>query len=210
MVAPKAVQVQISAPNIQTAQFKIVGVSPYVQARFSQKAIIWFKQKKEGGSTGNSKRATREKWDSLEEAKGGMHISTEGWPGIPAASFRKAIISACRLVNFKMTLAKLSVFVPGDGLDEVDNVGLVRLYGDYEPFIAPTRNATGVFDLRSRMIWKDWYAVLRVQYDADQFSLQDITNLIARVGMQVGIGEGRPDSRDSAGMGWGLFKIAEE
>jgi hypothetical protein len=27
------------------------------------------------------------------------------------------------------------------------------------------------------------------------------------VGRQVGIGEGRPDSRNSCGMGWGLFEI---
>jgi len=25
--------------------------------------------------------------------------------------------------------------------------------------------------------------------------------------LQVGIGEGRPDSRDSAGLGWGTFKL---
>jgi len=31
--------------------------------------------------------------------------------------------------------------------------------------------------------------------------------LLARVGMQVGIGEGRPDSKNSAGMGWGLFEV---
>jgi hypothetical protein len=30
---------------------------------------------------------------------------------------------------------------------------------------------------------------------------------IARVGQQVGICEGRPDSKNSAGMGWGLFDI---
>jgi hypothetical protein len=34
-------------------------------------------------------------------------------------------------------------------------------------------------------------------------------NLLARVGMQVGIGEGRPDSRESAGIGFGLFRIAD-
>jgi hypothetical protein len=27
-------------------------------------------------------------------------------------------------------------------------------------------------------------------------------------GMQVGIGEGQPDSKNSAGMGWGLFELA--
>jgi len=36
-----------------------------------------------------------------------------------------------------------------------------------------------------------------------------LTNLLARAGLQVGIGEGRPDSKNSAGMGWGLFQIEE-
>jgi hypothetical protein len=46
-----------------------------------------------------------------------------------------------------------------------------------------------------------------VSFDADQFALGDIGNLLVRVGMQVGIGEGRPDSKKSAGMGWGLFEV---
>jgi len=28
--------------------------------------------------------------------------------------------------------------------------------------------------------------------------------------VQVGVGEGRPDSRDSNGLGWGLFEIMAE
>ena len=53
----------------------------------------------------------------------------------------------------------------------------------------------------------DWKAKIRIRFDADQFSTQDITNLLARAGEQVGIGEGRPDSKNSAGMGWGCFRI---
>jgi len=30
------------------------------------------------------------------------------------------------------------------------------------------------------------------------------------VGLQVGIGEGRPDSKNSAGMGWGMFTIEDK
>jgi hypothetical protein len=55
-----------------------------------------------------------------------------------------------------------------------------------------------------------WSAKVRVTFDLDQFSLQDVGNLMMRVGRQVGIGEGRPDSRNSAGMGWGLFDIAAD
>ena len=69
------------------------------------------------------------------------------------------------------------------------------------------RNATGGPDIRVRPIWREWSADVRVRYDADQFTLNDVTNLMDRVGMQVGIGEGRPDSRQSAGLGWGTFRL---
>ena len=73
------------------------------------------------------------------------------------------------------------------------------------------RNESGVCDLRPRPMWrKGWEAVVRVRFDGDQFTLIDVANLLLRAGMQVGIGEGRPDSRNSCGMGWGLFRLAEE
>jgi hypothetical protein len=52
-----------------------------------------------------------------------------------------------------------------------------------------------------------WSATLRVKFDADQFTVTDVVNLLSRAGGQVGIGEGRPDSKESAGMGWGTFRI---
>jgi len=59
-------------------------------------------------------------------------------------------------------------------------------------------------------MYKKWAAKLRVKYDQDQFSTQDIFNLISRVGAQVGIGAGRPDSKASAGMGFGTFEIVDD
>jgi hypothetical protein len=56
-------------------------------------------------------------------------------------------------------------------------------------------------------MWDEWHAFVRVRHDSDMFSAADITNLMVRVGMQVGIGEGRPDSKNSAGMGWGTFDL---
>ena len=71
----------------------------------------------------------------------------------------------------------------------------------------PTRNATGVFDIRVRPMWREWYAQPVIQFDADQFKLQDVFNLLSRVGMQVGLGEGRPDSKMSSGLGYGTFTV---
>jgi hypothetical protein len=136
-----------------------------------------------------------------------MHISTQGWCGVPAGAFRQAMISACRLVGFKMTLAKLSLFVIADGIDKVDGIPLVKFEGTPERVDMAVRNATGVADIRVRPMWREWTMSLTIRYDGDQFTAQDVTNLLSRVGMQVGIGEGRPDSRESAGLGWGTFEI---
>jgi hypothetical protein len=107
-----------------------------------------------------------------------------------------------------MTHAKLAFSVMEDGWDMADNAPLVKILdGEAEQWVAPTRNATGVIDLRSRPMYKKWGARLNIRYDAGMLSDADIVNLISRVGMQVGIGEGRPDSKQSAGLGFGLFEI---
>lgn len=198
--------VQIAAPKLRTAQFEIIGTSPYVQLRFSQKAMNAMAAKMVAGSQAKGKkvREARDFDDDFEQAK---HISTDGWIGIPAGSIRAAMVSACRLVNFKMTLAKLSIFVEADGYDKVDAVPLIKIEGKPEKHVMAVRNATGVADLRCRPMWKKWSAKLRIRFDEDQFSLTDISNLLMRVGMQVGLGEGRPDSRESCGLGWGTFSI---
>lgn len=141
--------------------------------------------------------------------RGAMHVSTEKWHGIPASSFRCAMVSACRLVGFKMTIAKLSVFVVADGYDSIDQQGLIRITkGKPRRVDSYVKNETGVADIRPRPHWDPgWEAQVKIQFDADQFTTQDVLNLLMRVGMQVGIGAGRPDSSKSTGMGWGTFEI---
>lgn len=156
----------------------------------------------------SKKRTAKEPRDFDEDMRNAMHISEEGWQGIPAGAFRNAMISACRLVGFKMTLAKLSVFVVADGIDRIDGVPLIRFEGEPERHEMAARVGIDGTDIRIRPMWRKWSAVVTVKYDADQFTLQDVTNLMQRVGLQVGIGEGRPDSRSSAGLGWGTFEIA--
>jgi hypothetical protein len=56
-------------------------------------------------------------------------------------------------------------------------------------------------------MYREWEAVLRIRYDAGILTADQLVNLISRVGVQVGIGEGRPDSKESAGLGFGLFDI---
>jgi hypothetical protein len=202
-------QVTIKAPKFDRAIFNLLGSAPYVQNRFSEKAINAMTETQKAGSQAKKgkKREPKDFDAAYEQAK---HKSAEGWCGIPAGAFRAALISACRIVGFKMTLAKLSLFVEADGLDSVDGTPLVRIQGTPIKVEHAVRLATGVMDIRPRPMWKEWSCQLRIKWDADQFSLTDVSNLLMRVGMQVGIGEGRPDSRNSAGMGWGTFELANE
>lgn len=198
--------VVIAAPQFETAAIKIVGCAPYVQHKFSEKARKKIEEKQRAGSQAKKGRA-REARDFEADYEAAKHISREGWCGIPAPAFRNACISACRIVGFKMTMAKLSIFVEADGFDRDDGTPLVKIIGDPRPHEALVRNETGVVDIRWRPMWEQWSAIVRLRWDASQFSAQDVINLIARAGMQVGVGEGRPDSKNSTGLGWGLWEV---
>lgn len=211
MASKNGTEVTIKAPNMKVVTFIIRGTTPYVQNKFSARIKQDYKAKQEAGSTGRSKRI-REAKDFQRCFEEAQHISEEGWWGIPAPAFRNAMVSACRTVGFKMTLAKLSVFVEADGFDADDNTPLVKITkGEPQYSESVVRNETGVIDLRARPLWKPgWEATVKVRYDADQFATDDIANLMLRVGCQVGIGEGRPDSKKSTGMGWGLFEVVND
>jgi len=206
--APAAEEaISIKAPDFRRIDINIRGTSPLVVNRFSAKAIEMMRATQEAGSSARGKKV-REPKDFNALFENAKHISAEGWEGIHAAAFRNGAISACKTVGVKMTHAKLAFSVFADGFDKVDGAPLVRLTeGEAEQWVAPTRNATGVVDLRCRPMYREWAAVLRMRYDAGMFSSTDLVNLISRVGLQVGIGEGRPDSKASAGLGFGLFEI---
>lgn len=206
MTKPSAAQgIAITPPDFGVLELLITGTAPLVIERFSKKAEIMDKMAQGSVAKGKKERSPRDYERDAEDAR--YRAQDGGWEGVNAAAFRAGMISGCRLVGFRMTLAKLSTFVEADGFDITDGLPLVRIYGESQMFTAHTRNATGVVDVRSRPQYRDWAAKLRIKFDREQFSATDIVNLISRVGAQVGIGAGRPDSKSSAGCGWGTFRV---
>jgi hypothetical protein len=209
---PRSVSVQIEKPKFEVATFPIIGTSPLVICRFSTRVIHGITA--EHGKPGGRGRSTRGKKVIdhkliYEECR---YRNSEGWEGFHASAPRNAMISACRLVGFKMTIAKLSVFTMPDGYDKDEpQIPLVRLYG-CKPVMqqdAVRNTNTGQFSVTTRAAYHDWKADLKIKWDTDQFSLGDIANLLQRVGTQIGFGCGRYDSPESAGMGWGLFEVEQ-
>lgn len=201
----------VTKPDFREIALTIEGTTPYCQNRFGPKALQEMHDQQAAGSTAKAKKKREPKdFDKLyEDAK---HVSTEGWVGLPCSGIRSALISACRCAGVVMTQAKLAVFVEPDGWDDLNADGLVRITkGEPRKLEAPVRNASGVIDIRSRPVWDPgWQAVVRLKYDAGMIGASDVANLLYRAGQQVGLGEGRPDSKKSCGIGWGCFTVLME
>lgn len=204
------VKLVISPPRFKTIEIKLTGISPYMQNRFSGAKFQVMKEKQEQGQQAKKGKAKKAR-NFDDDYEGAFHVSKEGWYGVPATALRNACIDACRAVDFKMTHAKMSIFVLADGYDRIDDTPLVKLVGSEPRRTEMTvRNATGVADIRVRPVWDEWCIEPRIQFDEDQFSLTDMVNLLMHAGMKIGIGEGRPFSRTSAGMGFGQFMVGGE
>jgi hypothetical protein len=200
------VSIVISPPKMESICVTIEGITPYVQNRFSAKAFEAMKEKQESETKEKPKRAAKDfKEMYLDATHRGMH----GEYGIPASALRSAMIAACRVTASKMTMAKLSVFVEANAVDKIDGIPLVKFNAGFEPHYSEHHvRFHGTFDIHARPMWDPgWRMDVTITYDADVFSRTTVINLLARAGHQVGVGEGRPFSKDSDGMGWGTFKL---
>lgn len=203
-VAGSTQVITIAPPNIQLITVEIKGESPLLQHAFSKKGPLMQKMA-EGDTSKKAKRKPRDFDADFEDAK---HVSSEGWTGVPASAIRNACIDVCRVAGYQMTKAKMSIFVVADGFDRRDGMPLIRLHASKpERSEMAARNANGSIDIRVRPLWRDWVLRPRIRFDADQFTLSDVMNLLERAGMQCGIGEGRHYSKESNGMGFGEFRV---
>jgi hypothetical protein len=199
--------ITIKAPNFQSITLEIEGTAPLLQNKFSKKAVDTIANKQQEGTTSRTKKGNREARNYEQDYQEAQHISTEGWNGIPAPAFRSAAIRACKLVGYNMTDAKMSIFVQADGYDD-DGTPLVKITkGKPEMHRAYVRLQGTTTDIRVRPIFKVWGCNIRVTFDGDQFKAQDVVNLFLRAGLQVGVGEGRPFSKTSDGLGLGTFTV---
>ena len=200
----------IDPANIVRIVVRIRGTAPLVMNRFSKKKeIMDAMATAKAAKSEKSKGAGRAPRDYSADFEGAWHKATAGWFGIPASGLRQGLIDACRTVNLVMTRAKMAVFVIADGFDEKDGTPLVRITSPQPPERTeiPVRNDNGNIDIRIRPMWRAWWAEVTLEFDADMITAPSVVNLLDRVGRQVGVCEGRPFSKNSAGMGWGTFTV---
>lgn len=196
VIAPPTVE--IDAITTERLLVPIVGTSPLIVHRFSEKAKRQMLDKKQGRTT------PKEPCDPVEEYEAALYRMTDGRYGFPVVSFKAASIAAARFYPKKqlnMTQARQFFFITG----EVSATGemLVEIAGEPRMREDVVRVGMGGTDLRYRPEFWPWRTTLDVTYVPSVLQRSTLLSLIDAGGMGVGIGEWRPEKDGT----FGTFRI---
>ncbi len=195
----KAKTVEVKEFSINEVQIPIVGISPLIVHKFSQKSRIQIEEK-QAGKAQNKKHDIR---DPQADFDGAKHVSIEGWEGFPAAGFKAAMIRGAKIIGMVMKDAGMSFFVKAD----CEETQLVRVHGEARMRTDMVRVGMGSADVRYRPEYPTWGATLTIEFNAGMISLDQIYQLVKAAGYSCGIGEMRPEKGK---FNYGRFKLEEE
>lgn len=199
LAQPKTQTVKVQEFSIRSVDIPIEGISPLIVHAWSPKAIRQI-QDKQAGAAKSKKHDIRQPEAEFEAAK---HVSEEGWEGFPAAGFKAAMIRGAKMCGMVMKDTQTSFFIKAD--DEQKQ--LVRIKGKATMRTDMVRVGMGASDVRYRPEYKEWSAVLTVEFNEGMVSLDQIFQLVKAAGYGCGIGEMRPEKTK---FNYGRFKLANE
>ncbi len=192
-MAGKPTVIAVNEPNIKEMVVTLIGDSPLIVHRFSEKAkrMMLEKQQKKAAK----KKEARKPREEFEQAK---YKLTSGKDGFPSLAIKQAIIGAARFVDdLPMTVIRGAVFVQCDeqetGLIAIKTPKKAKMVEDI------VRIGQGTSDLRFRPYYYDWTMKVTIKFDEDILSLEQVVNLLARAGLSQGIGEWRPERNGQSG-----------
>lgn len=187
-------KVTVKPLNIQECSFNIKGTVPLIVHRFSQKTITQIEEKQQ------KKSKERPERNPEQEMKDAMYLFADGKrSGFPAVGFKASMIRAGKDLNYVMKDLQGQFFVQSDESE------FVEIDGDAELRTDMVRVGMGSPDIRYRPMYKDWGAKIRIQYDANAISVEQLAQLLTKAGFGVGVGEWRPEKSKTGS--YGLFKI---
>ena len=190
-------EVNIPALKKEEATFEIEGVTSLIVHRFGSKAIKMIQDKQD------KKAKNRAERDPKSEMEDCLHyFSDKKRTGFPVGGFKQAMVRAGKYLEYEMVNLKGMFSIVADEDD------LVEINGDYELRTDMVRVANGSPDIRHRPEYKNWGVNLRIQYNANSISVEQLAQLVNMAGFSCGIGDWRPSSPKRSG-DHGVFKIKE-
>jgi hypothetical protein len=181
-----AEQVQIDKIAAETIHVPIVGTSPLIVHRFSEKAKRQMLENMQG------RKSPKEPKNPEAEYEAAFYRFKDDAPGFPVIAFKAATVGGARFYSgVTMTALKQFMFLRG----EVGKDGqmLARVQGEPHMREDVVRVGRGGTDLRYRPEFSEWSTVLEVVYVTSVLTRSSVLSLIDAGGMGVGVGEWRPE-----------------
>lgn len=197
MATTTAANATIKLARIQReiAEIEVRGTAPLIVHRWSEKARQMMLDAQQG------KKNPKQPKDPVSDFESTMYRFEDGGHGFPIMAFKSATVKGGARVfgkAVKMTeLRQLCTFL-ADGIG-VDGTQLSRLISD-EPIMREdmVRVGMGTADIRYRAEYRNWSAVLRIEYVPSVIDLSSVVALVDAGGTN-GIGEWRPEKSGSYG-----------
>ena len=190
--------VEIYEFKLRIVEIPIIGTSPLIVHAFSAKIRKEILDKQLGRAKPQKHRIK----DPAAEYEDAKHISEAGWDGFPTAGFKLAMIRGAKIVGMVMKDARSAFFIKSD----CERTQLTRIHGTSIMRRDMVRVGMGGSDVRFRPEYPEWEAVLNIEYNEGNISIDQIYQLVKAAGYGCGIGEMRPEK---GGYGFGRFKIKE-
>ena len=198
--------VTIPPINIQFATIRVVGDSPLIVHKWTEKAKkeMLDKHMKKATTKGHDpKDPVADFINSLYWLEGEPEEKTEaGFAkaiqngarfGFPSVAFKASAVSAGYRSGVTKNLVSMNAAFHIDG-EFVEINGIPEIRED------PCRVGMGTADIRYRGEFKQWSANVEVKYNASAISLEQLCNLFNLGGFACGIGEWRPEKGGRYGM----------
>lgn len=188
--------VEIKNLDIKEVSIFIKGVSPLIVNRCYNEIPV-----NPGEEAKTRKRKERNIQEEFQLSK---HISEDGWEGFPASGFKGAIIRAAKVCGLVMKDTQVSFFIKPD----CRKTQLVRIFGEAQPRHDVARNTnTGAAIQVCRPEYKEWDAILNIEYNEGMISTNQLFQLVSAAGWACGIGIMRPEKGKH---GYGRWELVTE
>jgi hypothetical protein len=187
-------QIVISKIATETIRVPLLGTSPLITHKFSEKA------KRQMLDAMQGRKSPKEPKDPEREYRDAAYRTDAGGYGIPAIAFKSATVSAARFFGKSVTMVGLrqTVFVAGE-FSKGEGMMLAVITGEPEMREDVVRVGNGGTDLRYRPCWQQWETSLDVTYVKSMLTRDSVLSLIEAGGLGVGVGEWRPERRGEYG-----------
>jgi hypothetical protein len=196
-VDASAATVQIERIAVEAIAVPIVGTSPLIVNRFSEKA------KRQMLDAMQGKKTPKEPKNPEKEYEAARYRFEDGGDGFPVIAFKAATIDASRFYGKSVTKVGLRQFLFFKGDIGVDNQQLARINGTPEMREDVVRVGQGGTDLHYRPMFQEWSTTLHVVYVTSALTRDSVLALIDAGGLGVGVGEWRPEKSGD----FGTFRI---